>query len=210
MLRCDGVGRVQDRIIHPNSPVPEDIRLAGSLDACLSRPVRDEWIDLIRDAICANAPVETVVVLDGAALDLACVPSMSGVSERSAWLIMLPLAEMPRASSCGPRRSLKHHEWGSLDALSRCQLDTLRHVTRGLSNQQIADVMHRSKRAVEWHIRHLHRLLGAGTRECMARLGRASGLDRFRDDEWTTILSTRPARRTLEEFALAESGDRAA
>jgi DNA-binding CsgD family transcriptional regulator len=84
--------------------------------------------------------------------------------------------------------------------LSRCQLDTLRHITLGRANQQIANVMHRSKRAVEWHIRHIHRLLGASARESLARLGRHAGLDAFRESEWTAVLGTRPARRTLEAF----------
>jgi DNA-binding CsgD family transcriptional regulator len=210
LLQCDGVGRVLDRLAHPGSAVSRDIREAESLDACLSRQVRDEWIDLIREAICAGRCIESLVVLDGIGLELSVLPTDASPTRRAAWLMLMPLGDAVTAGAHCHRRALRNHEWGRLDALSRCQLDTLRHVTNGQSNQQIADHMHRSKRAVEWHIRHLHRLLGAGTRECLARVGRAAGIDRFSDPEWADLLGTRPARRTLEEYALARPGGRAA
>ena len=210
MLRVDGMGRIHERNCCPDSTLPEDIRGAASLDTCLSRSVRIEWIELIRDVICSNQPIESLMVLDGLGIELVLLPWTGVATERGGWILLLPLAAPSSPMHGSSRRTLRNHEWGALDVLSRCQLDTLRHVTLGLSNQQIASVMHRSKRAVEWHIRHLHRLLGAGTRECMARLGRSAGLDRFRDEEWANILATRPARRSLEEFALSDSGGRAA
>ena len=210
LLLCDGTGRVKARRCHPESRVPPDIQGAESLDRCLSRPVRDEWIEAIRESICGNHWIEAVVVLDGAGFELCVVPTRDQDPARGAWLHLQPMQGMAMAPSGARRLAMRHHEWGSLDALSRCQLDTLRHITCGLSNQQIADRVHRSKRAVEWHIRHLHRLLGAGTRECLARCGRLAALDRFLDQEWSDVLATRPARRSLEEFALPVPGGRAA
>jgi DNA-binding CsgD family transcriptional regulator len=210
LLRSDGSGRICKRICAPDCPIPNDIQRTDSLDACLSRGVREEWIDLIRESICGNQTIESLVVLDGVGFELFLLPCAEATAERSVWILLLPLTDSIAPVSGSRRRTLRSHEWGDLDALSRCQLDTLRHITKGRSNQQIADTMHRSKRAVEWHTRHLHRLLGASTRESMARLGRACGLDRFLNDEWNEILSTRPARRSLEEFARADGSDRSA
>lgn len=204
LLLCDGAGCLHERSYAPGCRVPIDVREAAALDACLSRPVRDAWIELVRESICLVRPLEAVVVLDGIGFDLACLPLVSEPSAPRVWLMLCPLLGRDEHLRPDSRRTLRHHEWGHLDALSRSQLDTLRSITFGLSNQQIAERTHRSKRAVEWHIRHLHRLLGAGTRESLARLGRDSGLDRFGEQAWNDVLNTRPARRTLEEYALTD------
>lgn len=210
LLRCDGTGRILARNFHPESPVPSDVRNAVALDACLPQSMRDEWVDIVREVVCSNGMVDAVVVLDGVGLELSCIPARVDGASRTVWISLMRSTADSAMDGARGRRALRHHEWGSLDVLSRCQLDTLRHVTRGLANQQIAGIMCRSKRAVEWHIRHLHRALGAGTRECLARIGRAARLDGFRDVEWQDVLMTRPARRTLEEFALRGAPTRAA
>lgn len=201
LLRCDETGRILDRLRHPASPVPADIAKADRLDSCLSRAVREEWVAIIHDVIRSNGMIDAIVVLDGVGLEFSCSPAQVNVPSTSVWITLLRATQDFANGSHGSRRTLRHHEWGSLDLLSRCQLDTLRHITLGLANQQIANVMHRSKRAVEWHIRHIHRLLGASARESLARVGRQAGLDAFQDDEWNEVLATRPARRSIEEFA---------
>ena len=210
LLMCDGTGRILARFAHPGSSVPDDICSAGALDACLSRSVLDEWLDLIRESICSNRELQALVLLDGTGFDLGCMPTITETGVRVVWLHVAGMGDQGFAACGAVRRTLLNHEWGVLDALSRSQLDTLRDVTRGLCNQQIADRVHRSKRAVEWHIRHLHRLLCVGSREGMARIGRTARLDAFEDAEWVAILATRPARRTLEEYALHPSSNRVA
>lgn len=93
------------------------------------------------------------------------------------------------------RTLLKAHEWGALEPLSRCQLDTLRNVTLGLGNEEIARKICRTKRAVEWHIRFLNQQLGVSGRERLAMIGRDAGLGCFTGCEWDALLKTRPARR---------------
>ncbi|MEY2784180.1 MAG: hypothetical protein RL277_384 [Planctomycetota bacterium] len=210
LLMCDGTGRILCRFTHSDSSVPVDICSAGALDACLSRPVLEEWRDLIRESICSNQALQALVVLDGVGFDLGCMPTITEAGGRAVWLHVAGMGDQGFAACGAVRRTLLNHEWGVLDALSRSQLDTLRDVTRGLCNQQIADRLHRSKRAVEWHIRHLHRLLCTGSREGMARIGRMARLDTFEDAEWVAVLTTRPARRTLEEYALHPSSSRIA
>lgn len=201
LLRCDAEGTITQRVILGESRVPPDIRNAQSLRACLSTPVLDEWLALVIDCICRQAVMDRIVVLDGVAFDLSLLPATDLHNRRRVWISLMSLANRSSVDGCVTRHALQHHEWGALDPLSRCQLDTLRFITLGLSNQQIAEHMHRSKRAVEWHIRHIHRLLGASARECLARVGRHAGLDAFQDDEWNAVLATRPARRSIEEFA---------
>lgn len=209
LMLCDGAGRIQDRFCHLDSAIPPDMRTAQSLDQCLSRPVRDEWIQLIRETICANRPIETIVIIDGVGFNLFSVPEPSDPNVPRAWLSLTRLGNTEAEETDRSRRILRHHEWGGLDLLSRAQLDTLRLITLGLSNQQIADKLHRSKRAVEWHIRHLHRLLAVCAREALSRIGRTAAIDCFMDLEWEQVLSTRPSRRSLEEFALPDKARRA-
>ena len=92
--------------------------------------------------------------------------------------------------------TLTEHEWGPLEALTRCQLDTLRRVSLGMSNDEIARSIFRTKRAVEWHIRFLNETLGVHGRERLGMIGRDAGLHLFGDDSWSRVLKTRPARRS--------------
>lgn len=201
LLCCDSEGLISERMNPEHSRAPRDIRNATSLRSCLSTLVRAEWMGLVSDCICRRVVMDAIVVLDGVAFDLSVMPAKDLEDHPRVWISILPLASRSSAQGSLARCALKNHEWGHLDTLSRCQLDTLRLITLGLSNQQIAERMHRSKRAVEWHIRHLHRLLGASAREFLARVGRHAGLDAFQKDEWDAMLATRPARRSLEEFA---------
>lgn len=209
MLLLDGSGRVHDRFCHLDSAVPADIRSAATLDGCLSRPVRDDWIQLIRETIYVNRPFEAVVVVDGIGFDLGTLPEAGEHDTPRAWLSLTQLLDRAAETTRRERRIMQHHEWGRLDLLSRSQLESLRLITIGLSNQQIADRLHRSKRAVEWHTRHLHRLLSVSTREALSCIGRAAAIDCFTDSEWAQVLKTRPARRSLEDFALADRARRA-
>ena len=79
--------------------------------------------------------------------------------------------------------------------MSRGQLDTLRSVTLGFTNEQIAQRVHRTKRAIEWHIRFLNQLLGVRGREDLAAIGREAGLCCFTDETWSEVIRTRPSRR---------------
>ena len=205
VLCCDAEGLISERLGPDTSRVPRDIRLTDSLRACLSRPVLDEWLDRVRTSICMQTTFDAIVVLDGVAFDLSLMPAEDAQGRKRAWISILPLAARTASDDMRARHALRNHEWGNLDVLSRCQPDTLRYITLGLANQQIASAMHRSKRAVEWHIRHIHRLLGASARESLARLGRHAGLDSFLDEEWNAVLGTRPARRSLEDFARTRS-----
>jgi DNA-binding CsgD family transcriptional regulator len=201
----DGDGTIHDRRVSRTASMPEDLRSAGSLRSVLSPPVLSEWLRMVRSTIANGHPHAALAVLDGRATEVMSVPHpvrREGV-ETPAALIGLFQGTLPQASR-GPQAprlpyipvSLTEHEWGPLESLTRCQLDTLRRVSQGLSNDEIAKAIFRTKRAVEWHIRFLNETLQVHGRERLGMIGREAGLHLFSEEDWKRMLKTRPARRS--------------
>lgn len=95
----------------------------------------------------------------------------------------------PKAS--GELAYALHATWGTLDQLSRRQLEVLRLVTKGMGNDQIGASIGRTKRAVEWHIRGLFAKLKVSDRVFLHVIGMRAGLDDLPDDVWNQILIRR-------------------
>jgi DNA-binding NarL/FixJ family response regulator len=185
--------------------VPRDLQTAGSLRSVLSPPVLREWLQLIRRTIAEQRQHSALAILDGVAHELVAVPQSFARDGRNVPAAVLGLlsphvegehdsgadATSPRST----RVTLCAHEWGPLEDLTRCQLDTLRRVSQGLSNDEIARSIFRTKRAVEWHIRFLNETLQVRGRERLGMIGRDAGLHLFRYGEWPQVVKTRPARR---------------
>ena len=201
VMAVDAEGTILDRHICTSERIPLDMLDARSLRAVLSTEVCSEWLRMIRIAALERRVASCVVILDGHGHEAVCSPhtiERDGGQRQVALLSLLPTALC--AGTCvgqptGTRLLLKAHEWGPLEMLSRCQLDTLRNVTLGLSNEEIALKICRTKRAVEWHIRYLNQQLGISGRERLAMIGRDAGLSCFSGCEWSSLLKTRPARR---------------
>lgn len=206
MAAIDGDGQILDRRTTANRRFPSDMMEARSLRSFLSAPVAADWLRLVRSAIAESRPHTAIVILDGIAHEAVASPHTvngEGRMMRAALLSLFPnVLEFGHAvGSAAIRLVIRAHEWGPLEDLTRCQLDTLRHVSMGLSNIDIAGRIFRTKRAVEWHIRFLHDTLGIHNRERLAMLGREAGLHCFAQDEWTQVLKTRPARRPASRLA---------
>jgi DNA-binding CsgD family transcriptional regulator len=201
VMAVDAEGTILDRHICNNERVPLDMLDARSLRAVLSTEVCSEWLRMIRLAAVERSVASAIVILDGRGHEAVCSPytvDHGGLKLEAALLSLLPTALCANAyvvQPTGTRLLLKAHEWGPLETLSRCQLDTLRNVTMGLSNDEIAKKICRTKRAVEWHIRYLNQQLGISGRERLAMIGRDAGLYCFSGCEWSSLLKTRPARR---------------
>lgn len=196
VLVVDLDGCVLDRIECLHDRLPVDLCRAESLASVLSAPVLADWHGLMRDALARRESLASMAILDGRGHAMVASPSEGPEA-------LTVLAIFPGTLCTGPSfpqgrlrsRPLLHHEWGPLDSLSRGQLDTLRSVTLGLTNDGIAQRVHRTKRAIEWHIRFLNQLLGVHGREDLAAIGRETGLCCFSDSTWSEVLGTRPSRR---------------
>ncbi len=81
--------------------------------------------------------------------------------------------------------------WGALEMLSKRQMEVLRLVTKGLGNDRIGDNLHRTKRAVEWHIRGLFAKLRLTDRVQLHLIGMRAGLADIPDDTWREMLDQR-------------------
>ena len=201
----DGDGTIHDRRLSRSTTLPDDLRSAGSLRSVLSPPVLAEWLRMFRSTIANGHPHAALAVLDGRATEVMSVPHplRREGTEVPAALIGLFQGALPQTAR-GPQAprlpwipvSLTEHEWGPLEALTRCQLDTLRRVSQGLSNDEIAKAIFRTKRAVEWHIRFLNETLQVHGRERLGMIGREAGLHLFSEEDWKRMLKTRPARRS--------------
>nr|HRJ50437.1 helix-turn-helix transcriptional regulator [Phycisphaerales bacterium] len=89
------------------------------------------------------------------------------------------------------RRVAVHATWGILDALSMRQLQVLRLVTRGYSNDRIGATIGRTKRAIEWHIRGLFSRLKVIDRVQLTIAGMRAGLDDIPEQAWKKMLALR-------------------
>lgn len=155
---------------------------------------------MLGKAIASAFSVSAMVILNGRAHALTCIRDQT---PDAGWIMLVPGLEHLHASETDTWLVSCHHDWGALEPLSRCQLDTLRNVTLGLTNDEIARKICRTKRAVEWHIRFLNQHLGATGRERLCVIGREAGLHRFSDGAWEQLLRTRPARRSSDDVVVA-------
>jgi DNA-binding CsgD family transcriptional regulator len=84
---------------------------------------------------------------------------------------------------------LEEADWGPLSVLSRRELEVLRLIASGLDNGSIAKSIHRTKRAVEWHIKNLYAGLGCEQRTDLYRLGAQAGLPEIDDAHWDRMVA---------------------
>jgi DNA-binding CsgD family transcriptional regulator len=196
ILSIDLDGNVRDRVTSGACRVPTDFLAANSLRAMLSAPVFEGWMALVRESMARQESIITLAIVDGRGHAIVIEPQAA--PDIGAFLVVFPSPMFfgGRRSMPGFRSlPLVLHEWGRLECLSRGQLDTLRSVTLGLTNEQIAARVFRTKRAIEWHIRFLNQQLGTTGREALACVGREAGLTSFTDEAWERVLQMRPSRR---------------
>jgi DNA-binding CsgD family transcriptional regulator len=203
----DGDGTVHERRPSRTGRLPEDLSTASSLRSVLSPRVLQEWLRMIRSTASNGCCHSALAILDGVGHDLVSIPHPTARASSGAPMSVVGLFPSAHPSPArgtstnGTRGAFVHltmmeHEWGPLEDLTRCQLDTLRRVSLGMSNDDIARSIFRTKRAVEWHIRFLNETLGVRGRERLGMIGRDAGLHLFADEEWSRVVRTRPARRS--------------
>jgi DNA-binding CsgD family transcriptional regulator len=90
-----------------------------------------------------------------------------------------------------PTVQFLHVQLGDLSLLTRRQLETLRLVAMGKTNEEIAAILHRTRRLVEWHIRMLLKQTGARDRIALSNIGRTAGLHLVEEVSFDLIVSHR-------------------
>lgn len=91
-----------------------------------------------------------------------------------------------------PVRCLTVPDWGPLSVLTRRELDVLRLIAAGFDNSTIAKRIHRTKRAVEWHIQKLYDYLNCSQRTDLFRFGVLAGLPEIDEEHWQAMLTGVP------------------
>ncbi|MGP1311077.1 MAG: LuxR C-terminal-related transcriptional regulator [Phycisphaerales bacterium] len=105
-------------------------------------------------------------------------------------LVCAPLAEPVTLSNLiGPHATFCETavDLGPLSALTEREMQVLRLIGLGLSTQEIADRLHRSKKTIEWHRVSLGSKLSVSNRVELARLALAAGLTWFDEDAITHL-----------------------
>lgn len=160
----------------------------------------DERIDTIKHALRSGVPVATVEIFRGRRLEGLVLPTM----DRHPLAVLMARfgvgwsAGGSAADRLPQAVQLVHADWGPLSGLSRRELEILRYLAAGQDNTHIAATIHRTKRAVEWHIGHLYTMLGCLQRTDLMRIGMEAGLHTIDEDHWSRMLACVPAIRETE------------
>lgn len=150
----------------------------------------DERLSVVRRAMRTGTPIATVEIFRSRRLEGAFLPA----SDESASPVAVFVGRfgltcsLPEDKSSQQFEHLLEPEWGQLSKLSRRELEVLRLIASGLDNGQIAKAIHRTKRAVEWHISGLYRSLNVLQRTDLFRIGLIAGLPDIDEDHWNRMM----------------------
>lgn len=170
-----------------------------------------ERMTVIARTLALSRPIPTVEVYAGRRVEGVVLPAVSGSSHpivtyvgRFGISLASATAETTSAHAAAvtqessvsgmindvdvPVMYLEEAHWGPLSVLSRRELEVLRLIAMGLDNAQIARKIFRTKRAVEWHISSLYRLLGRTQRTDLFRIGFVAGLPDIDEVHWDRMM----------------------
>ncbi|MEI7657389.1 MAG: LuxR C-terminal-related transcriptional regulator [Phycisphaerae bacterium] len=150
----------------------------------------DERMGVVRRAMRTGTPIATVEIFRSRRLEGAYLPALDeGSSPVAVFVGRFGLTcPLPEDTSVQQFEHLLEPEWGHLSKLSRRELEVLRLIASGLDNGQIAKSIHRTKRAVEWHISGLYRSLNLLQRTDLFRIGLIAGLPEIDEEHWNRMM----------------------
>lgn len=155
-------------------------------------PWCDERLKLIQRVLHVSHYAHVIEIFRGRRVESTVHAVTQGTSSPFALLVARFGRPCP-PSSASTLEHLIEADWGLLSSLTRRELEVLRLIARGLDNLQIAAAIHRTKRAVEWHITNLFQLLKCERRTELFQHGLLAGLNDIDDAAWSTIVSRIPA-----------------
>lgn len=138
---------------------------------------------LVREAIVGATSVAMVETIRG----WRCITKIHGIEpdahgRRRAVVMLRPVAWIPggvdraRATHNGRFVEARHNDGDVVKQLSPTEIDVLRLIGLGLSTEDLARVLHRSRKTIEWHRSSLGRKLGMVNRVELAMLAVRAGL----------------------------------
>lgn len=138
---------------------------------------------LIREAAAGTASISLVETMRG----WKCVTRIRGIEpdaagRRRALMMSRPVSWIPggvsaaRGGHTGRFLEARHNDGDLLRSLSPTEIEVLRLIGLGLSTEDIAQALHRSRKTVEWHRSSLGRKLGAVNRVELAMIAVRAGL----------------------------------
>lgn len=156
-----------------------------------------ERMDVIKRALVEGTPFATVEIFRGRRLEAAFVPVNAGTPAAAVMYIgrfglWLPTPANNSHNSGPEAQLLETADWGFLSVLTRRELEVLRFIAKGLTNEAIAQHIHRTKRAVEWHIQKLYEHLNCGQRSDLLKYGLTAGLHEIDDEHWDRMMIRLP------------------
>lgn len=173
--------------------------IGRTLDEFFDSSWCEERLAIFRNATDQGLPIVTVEIFRGRRMESAVIPIQTDTDD--------PMVMYIGRFGVGGYTPADNHaigtvsivlleiaDWGPLSVLTRRELEVLRFIALGLDNQSIARRIHRTKRAVEWHIQNLYHHLGSESRSDLLRRGLFAGLPDIHDAQWERIVTHAHAR----------------
>ena len=171
---------------------PSEPPLGKTLHEIVPVQTADLRLELIRRALSdpSGAPQVGLCATDGAWRRLAVRALDRTPGAERAVLVCAPLAQTVTMNDLtGPHQAFCQIavDLGPLAHLTEREMQVLRLIGLGLSTQEIAERMHRSKKTIEWHRVSLGSKLDVTNRVELARLALRAGLTWFDEDAITHV-----------------------
>ncbi len=172
---------------------PDDQSLIGkTLHEILPAQSADSRLALIRRALeCEDsAPQVGLGATDGAWRRIVVRALDRSPKSERALIVCAPLSEsITMADLVGPKQAFCETcvDLGPLAVLTEREMQVLRLIGLGLSTQEIADRLHRSKKTIEWHRVSLGSKMQVTNRVELARMALHAGLTWFEEEAITHI-----------------------
>lgn len=154
-----------------------------------------ERLLVLRRVLEDGMPLATIEIFRGQRLEAAVLPVDARTPSAAVVYVGRFGLALPRPGKRGstvPSLAavfLETADWGSLSVLTRRELEVLRLIASGYDNAGIAERIHRTKRAVEWHIQKLYELLNCTQRTELFRTGLVAGLPDIDEAHWERMMA---------------------
>lgn len=166
---------------------PEALKGSG-MDALFSRAFVEERSTLIAPALERQSVVAYDQVVRGSRYLTRVWPlDQSAFGVRGFFVVAEPCSTSRPVGMAVPFSTAAEADLGDLGALTRRELEIFRLLAEGLTGQEIATVLHRSHKTVEFHTARILRTLEMRSRTELARLAAERGLLGFSRESWFRI-----------------------